>query len=119
MSIMRLNCGRNSWKFGEYEYGEGNLCASYWNLVLEKIYKKEGIQVPDKEETVEFTKYQFPKSVEDDSEVCLTIARIPDCMLKKVDQTNPALLNYLKTINLDVETGVLLAVDAGTSKQSK
>ncbi|CAH1413073.1 unnamed protein product [Lactuca virosa] len=40
-------------------------------------------------------------------------------MLKKVNPTHKVLVKYLKTINPDVETGVLLEVEAGSSKQSK
>ena len=31
---------------------KGISCARYWSLIHEKIYEKEGIQVPDNEEKV-------------------------------------------------------------------
>lgn len=47
-----------------------------------------------------------------------SVARIPDAMLKKVNPTHKILVKYLQKINPYVETGVLLTVEAGTSKQS-
>ncbi|CAH1421950.1 unnamed protein product [Lactuca virosa] len=40
-------------------------------------------------------------------------------MLKKVNPTNKILVKYLQTVNPDVETGVLLEIEAGSSKPSK
>ena len=81
------------------------------------MYDKEGILVPENEETVGFALYQFPKIVKDDAEVFPSVARIPDAMLRKVDPTNHVLVNYLMTINPDIETRVLLKTREGPSKK--
>ena len=99
---------------------QGILCARYWSLILGYFYEKEGIYVPADEEKAEFLKYHFLKEVSDDMEIFTHIARIPDAMLKRVDPTNSVLIEYLKTINPDVETGKLLSKEeAGPSKKSK
>ena len=65
-------------------------------------------------------KYHFPKTVEDDSEVFLNVARIPDSMLKKVDPTNSVLVTYLKHVNPSVKTRILLKIcEEGSSKKVK
>lgn len=60
------------------------------------------------EEKAKFLKYHFPKEVTDDAEVFSNIARIPDAMLQRVDPTNLVLVEHLKTINPNEETGKLL-----------
>ena len=64
--------------------------------------------MPESEETGVLALYQFPKTVEDNVDIFLTVARILDSMLKKVDSSNPILVNYLLKINMSVKTGVLL-----------
>ncbi|CAI9281406.1 unnamed protein product [Lactuca saligna] len=82
--------------------------------------KSEGILVPSDVPKEEFTLYQHLKTVEDDSEVFPTVARILDAMLQNVDPTNPVLVSYLTTINPNVEVGVLLQkLIRGTSKHEK
>lgn len=99
---------------------QGISCAKYWSLILQYVYAKEGIEVPTDEEKAEFLKYHFPKEVKDDVEVFPNIARIPDAMLKRVDPVNPVLLEYLKSVNPDVQIGMLLSkIDEGPSKKSR
>ena len=50
----------------------------------------------------------------------MNIARIPEAMLKRVDPANLVLVEYLKNINPDDETGKLLSKeDVGPSKKLK
>ncbi|CAI9271538.1 unnamed protein product [Lactuca saligna] len=44
------------------------------------------------------------------------VARIPDAMLQKINPAHPMLVNYLKTISTNVETGVLLPSTVDPSK---
>ena len=83
---------------------QGISCARYWCLILHYVYEKERIEVPADEEKDEFLKYHFPKEVTDDAEVFSNISKIPDAMLKRVDQNNPVLVEYLKSINPNEET---------------
>ena len=65
-------------------------------------------------------KSHFPKEVSDDMEIFTHISMILDAILKRVEPTNLLLIEYLKTINPDVETGKLLSKEeAGPSKKSK
>lgn len=74
--------------------------------------------MPAEEETTAFLKYHFSKEANDDVEVFTHIARIPYARLKRVDQANLVLVEYLKTINPNVETGKLLAKEVvGPSKK--
>lgn len=92
-------------------------CARYWSLILRYAYEKEGVLVPADE--LEFVRYLFPKTIEDDVTIFPLVARIPNGMLKKVDPSNPVLMAYLLTISTNDETGVLLAKpDEGSSKKS-
>lgn len=94
--------------------------ARYLSLILQFVYQKEGIAVPEDEVKEEFVKYHFPKTVEDDVDIFPIVARIPDGMLKKVDPTNLILVEYLKHINPLVENGVLLKTsEGGSSKKTK
>lgn len=47
------------------------------------------------------------------------VARVPDAMLRKIDPAHTVLINYLKIVNADVETGVLLHPIVGPSKTKK
>lgn len=94
-------------------------CARYWSIILKFAYEKEGIAIPENEETVEFSMFLFTKTVEDDGENFPTVARIPDAMLKKVDATHPMLVKYLQSINPDIITGVLLTPYVGPLKKKK
>ena len=87
---------------------KGISCARYWSLIHQKVYEKAGIQVPEGAEVAKFTKYQLPKVVEDDENIFTNIAIIPDTMLRKVHSSHKVLVGYMKTINPDVQTGVLL-----------
>lgn len=87
---------------------DGISCARYQSLVLQYTYEKKCILVPDNEETTTFLVFRHPKTV--DAELFPTVARIPDAMLHKVDPSHPVLVSYLKTINLDIEIGVLLTI---------
>ncbi|KAL7605237.1 hypothetical protein Lser_V15G14681 [Lactuca serriola] len=98
---------------------KGISCARYWSLILEKVYAKEGIQVPEGGEVAEFSLYQFPKAVEDDENIFTSVARISDAMLRKVSSTHKVLVRYMKTFNPDVQTGVLLEVSRESSKKKK
>ena len=64
---------------------QGISCARYWSLIIQYVYNKEKIEVPDFEEKAVFHMYGSSKEVADDPEVFTSIARIPDAMLKKVD----------------------------------
>ena len=86
-------------------------------MILEKVYEREGIAVPEDVEVAEFSLYQFPKVVEDDEAIFTHVARIPDVMLRKVSQTHKVLVRYLKTIDQSVPTGVLLEVAAPSKKK--
>lgn len=49
-----------------------------------------------------------------------SVARIPDAMLRRIDTTNPILVQYLASINTTVSVGVLLPKGAeGSSKVVK
>ena len=98
---------------------KGISCARYWSLILEKVYEKEGIQVPEGGEVAEFSLYQFPKVVEDDENIFTSVARIPDAMLRKVHSTHKVLVRYMKTFDPAVQTGVLLEVTGESSKKKK
>ena len=98
---------------------KGISCARYWSLILEKVYDKEGIQVPEGADVAEFSLYQFPKEVEDDENIFTHVARIPDAMLRKVSSTHKVLIRYMKTFDPAVETGILLQVAAKTPKKKK
>ncbi|CAI9290474.1 unnamed protein product [Lactuca saligna] len=63
--------------------------------------------------------FHHPKAVEDDEKIFPTVARIPDAMLRKVDQSHHVLVSYFKTINPDIETGVLLPQSIVPSKLKK
>ena len=71
---------------------KGISCARYWSLILEKVYAKEGIQVPEEGEVAEFYLYQFPKVVEDDENIFTSVARIPHAILRKVSSTHKVLV---------------------------
>lgn len=86
---------------------DGISCAQYWSLILQFVYKKEGIQVPYGKDIAEFSMYHYPKTVENDIDVFPIVARILDAMLNKVDPTNHIFTAYLQTINPSIETGVL------------
>lgn len=88
---------------------DGISCARYWSLILQFAYEKEGIQVPAVEDTSEFLKYNFPKTVEDNADEFPSVGRIPDGILKKVDSSNSFLQAYLKTMNPFIESGILLS----------
>ena len=76
--------------------------------------------VPEGEQTSEISVYHYPKTVEDNQDMFPTIACIPDVMLRKVDQTNPIFVAYLKTINPSIETKVLLQkYNEGPSKKRR
>lgn len=76
--------------------------------------------VPNNVPKVEFVLCQHAKTVEDDSEVFPNVARILDAMLCRIDTVDPVLVAYLETINLSIETCVLLAKGIiGTSKHGK
>lgn len=81
---------------------KGISCARYWSLILEKVYVKEGIQVPEGEDVVEFSLYQFPKAIEDDVNIFTSVARIPDAMLSKLSSTHKVLVRYMKTFDPNV-----------------
>ena len=68
-------------------------------MILQYIYEKEGIQVPNDEEKADFSLYHYPKTVANDVNIFQTVARIPDSMLKKVDPSNSVLVAYLQQIN--------------------
>lgn len=58
--------------------------------------------------------------MEDDLTKFPSVVRIPDAMLRRFEPTNPVLVEYLKTINPSIETGVLFPkVVGGRSKKSK
>ncbi|KAL7601596.1 hypothetical protein Lser_V15G22692 [Lactuca serriola] len=98
---------------------KGISCARYWSLNLEKVYAKEGIQVPEGGEVAEFSLYQFPKVVEDDEHIFTSVACIPDAMRRKVHSTHKVLVRYMKTFNPNVRTGVLFEVSGESSKKKK
>lgn len=98
----------------------GLSCARYSSLIFQQVYEKERILIPDDVPKVEFGIYQHPKTVEDDSDVFHSVARILDATLRKVDLTNPILVAYLTTINHMVAIGVLLPTgNEGISKCRK
>ena len=86
---------------------QGISCARYWSLIVQYVYQKEKIEVPDYEEKAVFHMYGSPKEVHDDPTIFTTVARIPDAMLKKVDPTNNVLVSYLQSIDTTVVTGIL------------
>ena len=87
---------------------KGISCARYWSLILQNVYEKEGIPVPESGEVAEFSLYQFPKVVEDDENIFTNVARILDVMLRKVSSTHKVLVRYMKTFDPVVQTGMLL-----------
>ncbi|KAL7617007.1 hypothetical protein Lser_V15G03290 [Lactuca serriola] len=98
---------------------KGISCARYWSLILEKVYAKEGIQVPEDREVAEFSLYQFPKVVDDNQNIFTSFARIPDAMFRKVSATHKVLVRYMKTFDHSVRTGVLLEVTVYFRKLSQ
>lgn len=97
----------------------GILCARYWSLILQFTYEKEGILVLDNEETAGFSMFHDLKTIEDDEEFFPTVVGIPNAMLCKVDPSHPILVSYLKTINPNIEIGVLLTTNASPYKKKK
>ena len=73
-------------------------------MILQFAYEKEGILVPEGEQTADFSLYHFIKNTEDDQDMFPNVSRIPDGMLRKVDPTNPILLAYMKTVNPSIDT---------------
>ncbi|CAI9302926.1 unnamed protein product [Lactuca saligna] len=104
---------------GKYKFGEGDFCARYWSLILEKVYEKEAIPVMTDVEVAEFSFYQFPKTVEDDEAIFSRVARIPDAMLRKVSPTHKVLVRYLRNIDTADQTGVLPDVATPSKKKKK
>lgn len=74
--------------------------------------------VPNDEERVVFQSYHYPKEVINGADDFLTVARIPDALLKRVDPTNSVLVAYLQTIDSSVLTGILLPREEKKSKRS-
>ena len=97
----------------------GISCARYWSLILEKLYAKEGIPVPEGADVAEFSLYQFPKVVEYDENIFTSVARILDAMLCKVSSTHKVLVRYMKTFDPNVRTGILFEVSGESSKKKK
>lgn len=83
------------------------------------MYEKEGILVSDNEETAIFSVFHHPKTVADDTNVFPSVGRIPNLMLCKVDPSHLVLVSYLKTINPDIETGVLFTTTTSSFKKKK
>ena len=98
---------------------QGISCARYWSLIVQYVYQKEKIEVPDYEEKAVFHMYGSPKEVHDDPTIFTSIARIPDAMLKKVDPTNKVLVSYLQSIDTTVVIGMLQHEVKKKSKKSK
>lgn len=67
-------------------------CSHYWSIILQFSYKKEGIEVPQEEDTASFSLFHFPEIVEDDVDVFPMVAHIPDAMLRKIDPAHPMLV---------------------------
>lgn len=86
----------------------GILYSQYWSLILQYVYKKENIMVPENEEKAEISMYHYPTTVGDSPEEFPIVARIPDAMLRKVNPANPVLVAYLQTINPCIQIRVAL-----------
>ncbi|CAI9286432.1 unnamed protein product [Lactuca saligna] len=88
-------------------------------MIVQYVYQKEKIEVPEYEDKAVFHMYGSPKEVHDDPAIFTTVARIPDAMLKKVDPTNNVLVSYLQSIDTTVVTGMLQQEEKKKSKKSK
>lgn len=53
---------------------DGVSSARYWSLILQQVYKRDGILVPVDVSKVEFVLYQHSKTVEDDSKIFPSVA---------------------------------------------
>ena len=110
---LQVDCATHLWNefvksVAKTNVVDGISCAHYQSLILQFAFE-EGIEVPQDKDTSYFSQFNFPKIVEHDVNVFPTVVHISDAMLRKIDPADLVMIDYLKIINPNFETGMLLS----------